>query len=448
MAIVYANASGEWFTNIEIWYSEGQPYEQVPQDGDYIYMNGYNVTFNSNINLPNSTISNCTCPYTGIGGGYLDQHDTTQRIIIANLELGSKLHSYNAYNSGKNKNWNITGNVTIIGGGYTAIVANDNWSSGTGSVTVNGNIIGDSSNSTLCQTQTCTINGDVTNCRLGDLSYSTNNTRTATVNGNIYNSNLGTTFITGNTTTNVNLSGYCDFSNSQYIISNCMNCNINGTLDAPSNYISTTIQTLNLNGTLNCNYPVLTSSYPIGTTNISQGSRITYSQECPLGWGELNAPADFEFEYNGSGVSTGAYMIVNKNLLSQSYPQPSYVVSGTTYGDSNQFTGTMTQPDESVVLKDYVYASGTKTGTLDTSSLDVPEDLYTQFNNITTKLSALQTRLSIADIIEALNQYTAVKVSDLASISIDKQDIKDALDEYHAVTEEYVAACLGENIGS
>ena len=63
----------------------------------------------------------------------------------------------------------------------------------------------------------------------------------------------------------------------------------------------------------------------------------------------------------------------------------------------------MEQPDESVVLKDYVYASGTKTGTLDTSSLDVPSDLTQQFEDIYTKLNELKSRLSIEN---SLRWYT------------------------------------------
>ena len=270
-----------------------------------------------------------------------------------------------------------------------------------------------------------------------------------------YLTNSGNIILGGTTTTNYD---FTSGSPTTFDISGTINTtaklssntittlNNNGTINT-SAPLATNLTTLNLNGTINTSNDTI-ADFPITTTNIQEGSHITYTQQQPLGWGELNAPADFEFEYNGSGVSTGAYIIVNKNEFQHSYPPENYVVSGTTYGDSSQFTGTMTQPDESVVLKDYVYASGTKTGTLDTSSLDVPEDLITQFNNITNKLGALQTRLSIADIIEALNQYTAVKVSDLASISIDKQDVKDAMNEYHAVTEEYVAACLGENIGS
>ena len=70
MAIVYANSAGNW-TDDTIWYSEGQPYGQIPQKGDTVYPNGFVVTLNiSTIDIGNGTLRNDECPYTNINGGY------------------------------------------------------------------------------------------------------------------------------------------------------------------------------------------------------------------------------------------------------------------------------------------------------------------------------------------------------------------------------------------
>lgn len=520
MAIVYANSAGNW-TDDTIWYSEGQPYGQIPQKGDTVYPNGFVVTLNiSIIDIGNGTLRNDECPYTNITGGYFSPSSASNR-FIANLVGGSthliaksnidgqvvignvttsELGNYGIFrDEGTSYNcaYNITGDV-ILNNGYifsTHVYRNPSTCYIVGDVTINGSGRGANTGSV----STTTIIGNITKVGAASGGFSGNNTeRGFIIEGNIiggesaiissgyvrfdgnitggngyvfasmssvtisdgsilnlqyYLTNSGNIILGGTTTTNYD---FTSGSPTTFDISGTINTtaklssntittiNNNGTINT-SAPLATNITTLNLNGTINTSNDTI-ADYPIGTTNIQQGSHITYTQQQPLGWGELNAPSDFEFEYNGSGVSTGAYIIVNKNLLSQSYPQESYVLAGETYGYNSEFTGTMTQPQEAVVLKNVVYDGGNKTGTLDTSNLNVPQDLTDQLDDIETRLAVLNSRLSQADIIQALETYTAVKVSDLASISIDKQDIEDALDEYHAVTEEYVAACLGEDI--
>lgn len=443
MAIKWAVASGNWSATTT--WNNGT----LPADGDIVYLNGFVVNCGSGAGTFNlSQLRNDANIELGIAEGgcvQIPSDNTNSKTFNTDCYTGNNANGLFYNNNNTAIGPVINGNIDCTGGLFAKINGNDVG------ISINGNItIGDYNLlwfSAENGGRGTTINGDINIAGVGRIiqgnccfygassfifnvsindsigssaplfgSFSSNSSaKQLIINGNnIFNSSLVSTY------PRVSLSGNNTFSSSQYGITSSgpIDLTISGECSF-SNYIAESVKTLNINGTLNCNYSQL-CSVGVGTTNIQEGSHITYTQQCPLGWGELNAPADFEFEYAGSGVSTGAYIIVNKNEFQHSYPQPSYVVSGTTYGDSSQFTGTMTQPLESVVLKDYVYDSGTKTGTLDTSNLNVPSDLTQQFDDIYTKLGALQSRLSIADIIQALTQY-------------------------HAVTEEYIAAVLGEN---
>lgn len=214
MAVKYAIASGNW-NNTAVWNGG-----TLPQNGDEIYLNGYTITCNINVSLPNSTISSEANTELNInGGGVLDANHSASilRFRVKSIYIGSGsyffyrfltntiftgdfyLNGTNTaiYKAGSNigYSWTINGNV-YINNNTASLFNDDTFTSPT--LTVNGNVISNvGNNAKLCRAATnLIINGNLIYC--GSLGSVT----TTRINGNftIKNANISLTnvYVSGN----------------------------------------------------------------------------------------------------------------------------------------------------------------------------------------------------------------------------------------------------------
>jgi len=81
----------------------------------------------------------------------------------------------------------------------------------------------------------------------------------------------------------------------------------------------------------------------------------------------IKLPMNFSQDYRFVAINEEVPILVNPNTIADTYPPEDKVLTPTQYGAQMELIGTYTPdyPPESVVLKDYVYDNGERTGTLE-----------------------------------------------------------------------------------
>lgn len=439
MATVYPSASGNW-SDTSLWMEVGgNPYNQIPQIDDVVYLNGCTMTANMNIDLgTNGEIRNDGDDGQGISaGGYVT--------LVANRSYTANFYAYNdhiLYGS-------ISGTtITIIGNIYaenvsTYVIHPTNWNS---YWSITGNIIAINSNVIYIGTgqRNITINGDVTLtgsvlCFGTRLEY--NGSTTFAINGDV-NSDLGSNlfnapqqssssyiringditccdFYTGNVVGNLEITGNIIKNNNIFVSGSIANFsvdgnltnvsgnfvnsyittfNMNGTLTQGQGQIASYITTLNLDGTLN-----LSGTRPFTTgvqnLNIATGGQVTYDNHLYYCFTNIVA-VDSNFTITCRNQNLDNFDFKNKNLLNNTYPSQANVSDGYVYGLEDQFTGSYQLPPESVVLEGTPYGSHVGTLTLDISSSvqDTIDDIEDEVNILVDSYPPLVTLESITNI--------------------------------------------------
>ena len=302
MAVKWAVANGNWSAGAT--WNDGV----VPVDGDYVYCNGYTISFPTTINIGNGTITNELNPNTNRNGGKI-QTTSGPCIITANLIADGEP----IYLSGHLNN-TISGNLTIKNTSYGIYR------------------IGNSLNCTF------NINGNVI-CEDAWIAYDQNATYTVNVNGNVVITN-----------------GIIPTKNPNIFT-------INGNLSANSYNLNVT--TFTINGNLTANYCCIYGA----TCNI--GGNIYYrstNNTIGIEWQTLNLSNISEWRDISEPRSNPFIILTDANMNNrQQYPPEDEVKQGTEYVWGEKVgTYTPDYPPESVVLKDFEYGDSDdrKTGTM------------------------------------------------------------------------------------
>jgi hypothetical protein len=296
MAVKWAIANGNWNTP-EIW-NDGE----LPQGGDTIYCNGYNITYTTDVNIGNGLITNALNPNTNRVGGRMVESNSNANVV---LSLIANLEAVN------------TEILTVA-------------SSGTGATIIRSNIVGNIT-TTDCYAiykynyyENLTITGNVNGRLITEQNYNNN---TITINGNVTQEE-NNYLIYGNSTTyniaTVNING---IYKTNYQMSNQMGrivaINIIGELQVYGGIIIN--KAIKLDGVLNC----VGNNDLIPTTSLTTSTRI-----------------------------------IVKTMPTADYPPEDAVKQGVEYA-WGELIGTYLPdyPPETVVLKDYAYDGGEMVGT-------------------------------------------------------------------------------------
>ena len=329
MAVKWAVANGNW--------ADGTTWNNgvVPVDGDEVYLDGYQVTANADINTL-CTVTNGMNNITGRSGGTIII--ASNRIISINDIIGVTDHT-----------------IPVI----TITLANGRH------VTINSNISG--------------------YIRLNVGAIVSNNRASLTINGNLSASIIQYNFT--NIYNDYIINGNINISNSQYNLfhtgdnSNIFyaaNLTINGNIITGNNQISRHKQLdaviINGNITTNSSNALLSNitaagyCYFNGRLVSTNGATLSDNLQ-KLKVGELT---QMQFpDLNGAPIVLSAYPLV------VDYPPEDEVKEGTEYAWGEK-VGTYQQPPEAVVLKDYVYDNGDKIGSLENQNIVgcvTPEDV-------------------------------------------------------------------------
>lgn len=294
----------------------------VPVSGDYVYCNGYTISFPTQINIGNGTITNELNPNTNRNGGHI-QSTSGGVTIVSNLIADGEL----IFKSGHLGN-SIIGDVKIrncTGMSRTGNTLQSTWRY-TGNISVeNGQITTDSG-----ATYQVIITGNATLKNRVNFKQPAN----FTINGNIMIDNYDIT------TTNLTINGLLTAIHCRAYGSNVVKSgNIHYVSDNSSLTIGIAWQTLNI-------------------SNISE-------------WRDISEPRSNPFI-----ILTDAEM--NNR---QQYPAPANVKKDIPYAWGELIGLYLPDyPPETVVLKDYIYDSGNKTGKL----VVLPAELISRLLNCPT----------------------------------------------------------------
>ena len=329
MAVKWAVANGNW--------ADGTTWNNgvVPVDGDEVYLDGYQVTANADINTL-CTVTNGMNNITGRSGGTIII--ASNRIISINDIIGVTDHTIPVITITLANGRHVTINSNISG--YIRSNAGANSSSNRASLTINGNL-----SASIIQYNFTNIYNDYI------------------INGNINISN-----------SQYNLFHTGDNSNIFY----AANLTINGNIITGNNQISRHKQLdaviINGNITTNSSNALLSNitaagyCYFNGRLVSTNGATLSDNLQ-KLKVGELT---QMQFpDLNGAPIVLSAYPLV------VDYPPEDEVKEGTEYAWGEK-VGTYQQPPEAVVLKDYVYDNGDKIGSLENQNIVgcvTPEDV-------------------------------------------------------------------------
>lgn len=222
MKVVFPKQDGNWNDAI-IWQywdedlNQAVDYNQVPADGDAIYLDGHIITLVANLlatlNYPNSVISNEENPYTHNSGGYINSgysaftyffakkwnvgdnyllyRPINNSMVYGDWFLNGSCTQGAIYNDGSNVNTTTTINGNIYCNNPLASFRNNMRSlSGIASLTINGNVqsnITTNAPFSLTNTLIININGNFKwNGLISDFKINNNNNGLIlSVNGNL-----------------------------------------------------------------------------------------------------------------------------------------------------------------------------------------------------------------------------------------------------------------------
>lgn len=380
MAIKWAVANGNW--NASATWNDGI----LPTSEDVVYANNFTITVNVSVSVLELRNDAPEDMPEISAGGIFDLYRGVNVIADCYAKNGYLLNIHaNSYTEIV-----INGNCYCDGGNLFSIAQNSDGFTINGDIeTTNDDII---KFTTTHGGQYLTINGNINihgtgRIIVGNATYY-NGSTTLIINGNINDSVGSTTPLLGSTSKKVVLNGTSIIKSPLLSVQNEFDIIGSLTLPVDKNMSNGNITAINLTGELNCGYPTL-AQYPIGQTNVAEGSRITYTSKCPMCWGELNAPSDFNFEC--VGTETGTHRIINKTLLNDTYPQEGEVEHGVIYGYAGEKEGAFDQPQENVVMAGYQYDFGQKTGTL---AIEIPQEVTEQLEDIDANMLAVKNAVS------------------------------------------------------
>lgn len=315
MAVVWAKQNGSW-TDANLWAfwnettQQIEDYGQIPQSGDDVYCNGYEIKYGSDISVGDGIITNELCPHTNRSGGHI--YDTNQSNNVAVVATAREFRAINIEVIDTNGTFNSQFPITIIVGN---VIGSGNYAIKQTAgfyrhYVINGDVEGQLFHFYSASAMTFTINGNVTQA---DNSYLT----LRGVDQANYNWSL---VINGTLTTNYPINNY---------VGRISSFVINGGLVV---YDGITInKSVTLDGFLdvsrnNSIYPIRSGAYILTTNGVS----VRLSYDYPL---ENEVKQGVEYDW---GQKVGTY--------TPDYPPESVVLQGYEYGDSgDRKTGTMTQ---------------------------------------------------------------------------------------------------------
>ena len=337
MAHVWAKQAGNW-TDTTLWAfwnettQQIEDYGQLPQDGDYVYANGYVISIGT-YSPNNVTITNGYLSYTGNIDGYFNISSTTRTVSMSLISEYSSVLRIAGNTSGSILT--IVGNITTTSSSFQCAIRRTVSGGNRCAVSVTGNIICNGTNGSGFF--------DATGSNYTNLS----NDPFPIINGNvtIYDNN---TFIKGysNGINDLTLNGSITFGNNIIFERvngfSCNNLIVNGILRTKTNIV---VKSLNITGTIK--YSTV-NSIGILADSIVVGN-----------------PNTFLWSFDGE-PNPNPYIIINPNTIAQTYPPENKVLAPTIYGSQMELTGTYTPdfPQEANVLQGVIYDNGNKTGTL------------------------------------------------------------------------------------
>ena len=387
MATVYPSASGNW-SDTSIWYSGGNPYGQIPQDGDVVYLNGCTITADMNINLgSDGQIRNDGDDGQGINAGgaitfsagrtfTANLYCYNTRIMNSNLANSTITWVGNIYaeNSSEpalnltnyNNILNFTGDITAINSTILSVGNGNRNVTFTGDITLtNSSLISGAQLNYNNGNYITTINGDI-NATSGsfvfNLTSGTTNNGNLTINGDI---NCDA-FLGGDIRRYLTITGNIVHGTGNFISGYVSQFSIEGTFTQGTGQIASYITTMNLDGTLNLSGS-RPFTYGVQTLNVATGGRVTFDNHLYYCFNEINH-VNSNFEITCRNQNLDNFTMKNKSVLATTYPAQNKVSQDYVYGLEDEFTGTYQLPDPANVLDGTHYGSKVGTLTLDISS--------------------------------------------------------------------------------
>jgi len=383
MALRYAVANGNW-NNTATW--DGGT---LPTAADDVFSNNFTVTINGTFTvLSIRNTSNAAAPTIAAGGQFIYANGGNLTCTAAQaIFVGSTTPTLEmTLASGNTATFN--GSVLTMTNTNTYIAIRH---SSTGTLNLNGNftIDGSQGRSLISVTSTGTLNivGDVSSTATGPnatiVAILMTTAGTINITGNVTSSintllassainiSSGTINITGNTTANVTPAVYLAGAVTYNQIGN-----VNASTVQPAIFNVTTAATISVTGivTAGSGAPAIYSSFAL-TSNYSSGTYVKVSGNVVNSTNNMAIVAPrVAIDTNTSSwlyqISTGGNRILYAAGVALGNPATTNVRFGTTYGASNELTGTLRVPSASNVLSGVL--TDNTTGTL----LMTPADFW------------------------------------------------------------------------
>ena len=354
MAVKYAIASGNWSAGAT--WNDGT----LPVDGDKIYCNGFNVTIDADINLPNAILSNRGSEESLTDNGYF--------LLTANHTITCRevnvYSSYLFYLQGGNRTLNLNANV------YGCSVY----------AYTNSNAVFTSNSSAIIN-----INGNIDNEQGYVVQWSqTNSWQTITVVGNVVLRHMWKTgyIASGSDIINGNLTSY---GTEQFIGGNYYgspSISVTGNFTTDNSFSTDQGIDVGLNFRYLSTFKVQMNSTRFVLTN--PNGKIEYAGPTPdpnwyvvLSQQQMTNQNNYPAENNVKQGVTYAYG-QKVGTYTPDFPQEANVMQGVTYDNGNK-TGTLAPvvlgdyPDVDKVLVGTIFDYGNKVGTLEPTA-DYPAE--------------------------------------------------------------------------
>ena len=349
MAVVYPSASGNW-SDAGLWMEVGgNPYNQIPQVGDVVYLNGCTMTADMNIDLgTNGEIRNDGDAGQGISAGGVISRDTTGGVnIVSNIYVGDT--NFFSISTTTSYGFRLEGNIYVIGAATTIYNTPNSGNQYARTITIIGDIYLGSASFTTYARYHYNITGNIY-AQHGVFENTTGGIGRKTITGNIYLGDNATPLLgvsgsaantltivgdiigntqalfNGNQTVStaqypVSISGDITLNNST-IIGACGVLTINGDINqvGSGKLSSSYITTLNLDGTTILSSGGLSSNYITtlnlnGTLTQGQGQIASYITTLNLdGTLNLSGTRPFTYGVQNLNVATGGRVTYDNHL--------------------------------------------------------------------------------------------------------------------------------------
>jgi hypothetical protein len=316
-----------------------------PQTGDDVYSDNKTVTIDENVNIGTGTLRNSQRTGGTAGGGFVLNSGLT---LVANIVATNATCVTVSYTNGTAS---IVGNVSCPG--PTQFISGVLFS-GTGTLTITGNVVGGSSNEQVgvrsTNIHTLNIIGNVSTAgtQAGAEGLRITSTGTINITGDV-SCTSSANAILGNTAYFLNITGTVNSSGGVVIrsLASTPRVTVNGTISGSG--ATGTISLEGAGATIVHNGNLV--SPPNGRVIIGTTTYLISS----------SATMEHQYRVNNAG-SPGVARSLYTGGQNLGQPTSNHVRSGQTYGVSNEFTGTLAVPSPSYVALGV--ATDNTTGTL------------------------------------------------------------------------------------